>query len=255
LYSNYNRKGILKDNLLDHKEFKAILITEDEAITTIRDPLEGDTDFCVHVHEYGHLDFPGSGWTMIVRVPVEVAFAPIIQLRNAMAAISIAIVVIAIAASLIFSRTISRPITKLRDAAAEIGKGRLDTRIESSSEDEIGQLAVSFNAMVGDLSKTTTSMEKLNVANQQLQASQQQLKASNQQLQVSQQQLRATNQQLKSEITERKRAEQKTKALNEKLEAAVGELNVANRELADFAHATAHDLKAPLRAIGSLAGM
>jgi len=170
LYSNYNRKGILKDNLLEHKEFKAILAADDEAIITIRDPLEDDRNLCVYAHERGHLDFPGSGWALIVRLPVEAAFAPVIQLRNAMAAISIAIVVIVITASLIFSRTISKPITKLRDAAAKIGKGRLDTRIESTSKDEIGQLAVSFNAMVGDLSKTTTSMEKLNAANQQLES-------------------------------------------------------------------------------------
>ena len=163
LYSNYNRKGILKDNLLEHKEFKAILAADDEAIITIHDPLEDDRDLCVHAHhERGYLDFPGSGWTLIVRLPVEVAFASIIQLRNAMATISIAIVVIIITASLIFSRTISKPITKLRDAAAEIGKGRLDTRIESTSKDEIGQLADSFNKMAEDLQTTTTSIDNLN---------------------------------------------------------------------------------------------
>ncbi|MBA7480755.1 Adaptive-response sensory-kinase SasA [subsurface metagenome] len=209
LYSNYNRKGILRDNLLEHKEFKTALAADDEAIITIRDPLEDDRNLCVHAHERGHLDFPGSGWALIVRLPVEVAFASIIQLRNAMATISIAIVVIVITASLIFSRTISKPITKLRDAAAEIGKGRLDTRIESTSKDEIGQLAVSFNAMVGDLSKTTTSMEKLNAANQQLQASEQQLKAANQQLTANEQHLKAVNQQLESEIAERKQAQEK----------------------------------------------
>jgi len=218
LYSNYNRKGILKDNLLEHKEFKAILAADEEVIITTRDPLEGDTDFCVHAHEHGHLDFPGSGWTIIVRIPVEVALAPVIQLRNAMAAIFIAIVVIAITASLIFSRTISKSVTKLRDASAEIGKGRLDTRIESISKDEIGQLAVSFNQMTKNLQKSTTSIENLNAANQQLE----------------------------SEITERKEAEDQRAQLLRKVESV-------NNELKDFAYIVSHDLKTPLRGISTLA--
>jgi light-regulated signal transduction histidine kinase (bacteriophytochrome) len=45
------------------------------------------------------------------------------------------------------------------------------------------------------------------------------------------------------------------KSLNEELSTAIQELTVANRELADFARVAAHDLKAPLRAIGSLAGI
>ena len=54
---------------------------------------------------------------------------------------------------------------------------------------------------------------------------------------------------------ERKRAEEELKNLNAELGETIDKLTLANRELGDFAHITAHDLKAPLRAIGSLAGM
>ena len=57
------------------------------------------------------------------------------------------------------------------------------------------------------------------------------------------------------DVTDRRDAEQSLKSLNEELNTAIGELTAANRELADFAHVAAHDLKAPLRAIGSLAGI
>ena len=55
------------------------------------------------------------------------------------------------------------------------------------------------------------------------------------------------------DITARKQAEQATIELNDNLEKTVQELKRSNKELQDFAYVTAHDLKAPLRAIGTLA--
>jgi len=55
------------------------------------------------------------------------------------------------------------------------------------------------------------------------------------------------------DITDRKQAEGELEKLNKQLESTVKELSIANRELKDFAHITAHDLKAPLRGIGTLA--
>ncbi len=51
----------------------------------------------------------------------------------------------------------------------------------------------------------------------------------------------------------RKKAEQDLEDLNKQLQATVEKLTLANRELQHFAHIAAHDLKAPLRAIGTLA--
>jgi two-component system sensor kinase FixL len=55
------------------------------------------------------------------------------------------------------------------------------------------------------------------------------------------------------DITERRQAEQELEKLNKDLEAAVWELRRANKELREFAYITAHDLKTPLRGIGTLA--
>jgi len=52
---------------------------------------------------------------------------------------------------------------------------------------------------------------------------------------------------------ERKRADEEREKLNKDLETAVRELSRSNKELQDFAYIIAHDLKAPLRAIGTLA--
>ena len=57
------------------------------------------------------------------------------------------------------------------------------------------------------------------------------------------------------DITEHRRAEQAMISLNRELRATIRKLTTANRDLVDFAHIAAHDLKAPLRGIGSIAGI
>lgn len=54
------------------------------------------------------------------------------------------------------------------------------------------------------------------------------------------------------DITERKKAELEMEQLNRNLESTVGQLQRTNRELQEFAHIAAHDLKTPLRAIAAL---
>jgi len=70
--------------------------------------------------------------------------------------------ILAVGAGLLISRSIYVPILKLKAAAAETGKGKLDTQIEIRSNDEVGQLAASFKKMLNDLKKTTTSIDNLN---------------------------------------------------------------------------------------------
>ncbi len=65
--------------------------------------------------------------------------------------------------------------------------------------------------------------------------------------------LARANKVMESEITERKNAEQALELLNKDLESTINELQRTNKELQEFAYITAHDLKTPLRGIGTLA--
>ena len=55
------------------------------------------------------------------------------------------------------------------------------------------------------------------------------------------------------DVTERKQAEVMLETLNRDLKSSVDDLEHSNQELRDFAHVAAHDLKAPLRGIVTLA--
>ncbi len=60
--------------------------------------------------------------------------------------------------SLLISRLLSKPICALANAATEIGKGHLDTKVKINSSDEFGKLATAFNKMGSALSETTVSI-------------------------------------------------------------------------------------------------
>ena len=70
---------------------------------------------------------------------------------------SLVVVLVGVAVSaflaLLISRAVIRPIQMLRDAAQLLGQGKMDTRILLHSNDELGELAGSFNLMAGDLAK------------------------------------------------------------------------------------------------------
>jgi PAS domain S-box-containing protein len=75
----------------------------------------------------------------------------------------------AFSAGFSISRSISKPIIRLKDAALEIGKGKLDTRVDIKTKDEVAILAQAFNRMTYDLSRVTVSKSYLdNIINSML---------------------------------------------------------------------------------------
>src|SRR5439155_9280074 len=65
-------------------------------------------------------------------------------------------------AALFIARRISGPVLALAAGADAIRAGNLDVRIPAGSNDEIGLLAASFNAMAAELRETLTKLESLN---------------------------------------------------------------------------------------------
>ncbi|MEH2209359.1 ATP-binding protein [Nostoc sp.] len=90
--------------------------------------------------------------------------------------ISLGCGIFALVVGYLLSITISKPIIKLQQAVMNLAEGKLDTRVNIRSDDEIGELASSFNKMADDL-------------------------------QYSRDELVNTNEQLRDEISERLQAE------------------------------------------------
>ncbi len=88
---------------------------------------------------------------LIVEIPQEEAFAP--ARRLALSIFLAGLVLVALLATGIYvaARRIARPILSITGAAARVRDGDLDSRAPASTEDEIGDLARSFNRMVEQL--------------------------------------------------------------------------------------------------------
>ncbi|GAF68386.1 unnamed protein product, partial [marine sediment metagenome] len=144
---------VLKD-LSDEEFFTKITDTERFFTVMEREPGGVEEELFAYALSKGYKDYKGLGWILVVEHETEETFAPIIKLRNILLVISLAVTISAVLIGLFIARSISNPITILKNATVEIGKGELDTKIEVKSKDEIGELAKSFTRMTENLKRT-----------------------------------------------------------------------------------------------------
>ena len=121
LYSNYNRQGILKDYPAEWEFFQRL--RAEEKIGSIVHPHADGEMIHTFIHEQGYLDFKGNDWTLVIDIPTKIAFAPAIELRNKLIAISLLIIAFAVLIVLIFSRTITKSIIELHKGSEIIARG------------------------------------------------------------------------------------------------------------------------------------
>jgi two-component system, NtrC family, sensor kinase len=123
------------------------------AATTGRD--QGGTEV---LSAYQTIESPG--WHVFVEEPSSEAFAPLESAIWRTAALLIAFLLLAIATSVLLARRLVRPIESIQAAAAKIGSGALDQRIETPSHDELGALAEEFNRMATQLEESYSNLEQ-----------------------------------------------------------------------------------------------
>jgi len=80
---------------------------------------------------------------------------PYVDLRTRTSVLFLGITLIAVLAAIVvsyvFSRRLSTPVRALVEASRRVASGNLDTKVPVTSNDEIGELAASFNAMAASL--------------------------------------------------------------------------------------------------------
>lgn len=107
---------------------------------------------------YAYTPIKITGWKFCIRIPQSVILAPVRDMNKqviftilSFLAAFVIVVALAVIASRKFSHRLTEPITALEDDVKKISGGNLDYRAEIRTNDEIGDLAKSFNDMAASL--------------------------------------------------------------------------------------------------------
>jgi signal transduction histidine kinase len=100
------------------------------------------------------------GWKVFVEQPESAAFASVRGKIWRTALLLAAFLVAGIGLSVLLARHLVRPIKQMRTAAARIGAGAYDERIELSRRDELGGLAEELNRMAVSLQASVQGLEQ-----------------------------------------------------------------------------------------------
>jgi PAS domain S-box-containing protein len=181
-----------------------------KAISRVVRKDDGDGELLViHAHSGGYEDlFEGLGWILIIERDADEIFAPVTRLRNGIFVVSLGVTILGILTGLAISRSVSRPITEVRDAAVEISLGNLEKKVEVASHDEIGELAEAFNVMTTKLEESYSALEE-------------KVRERTAQLEEQREELAAINEKLERKIAEHRRAEEVIKESEEKFRSLV----------------------------------
>lgn len=95
-----------------------------------------------------------SGFVLLTEMDESEMLEPLFELQEKIIGVGITIMIGASVITYFLSKRLSEPITKLRDAANKIAKGDFDVRTNIKSDDEIGQLSISFDSMAKKLQES-----------------------------------------------------------------------------------------------------
>lgn len=108
---------------------------------------------------FGGIDKGGLKWAMIAEIDYSEATAAVFSIRNSILMLSVLMGIAFFALTYIISNRITRPIIKLKEAAFDLGEGRLDQFPVISSNDELGELAEAFSSMASKLQEKDRALK------------------------------------------------------------------------------------------------
>ena len=100
------------------------------------------------------------GWKVFVEQPESAAFAPVRGKIWRAALLLAAFLTVGVGLSVLLARRLVRPIKQMQTAAARIGAGAYDERIELDRRDELGALADELNGMAASLQASVGGLEQ-----------------------------------------------------------------------------------------------
>lgn len=100
-------------------------------------------------------------WVLLVSFPRDVFYAPVSHLRKVLMGAIISVAAVTMFIAILFARLFTKPIRNLIIATRKMAEGNLSVKANVATQDEIGDLAKSFNYMADNLQKISVSRGSL----------------------------------------------------------------------------------------------
>ncbi|RTE11498.1 sensor histidine kinase [Paenibacillus whitsoniae] len=94
-----------------------------------------------------------SNWKTVLIMPKTEIFSPLDKIKTTAIWTALAALVVSTILSLLFGRSITKPILHLYKTVNHIKRGDFSVRVDIKRKDEIGRIAMNFNAMQDELQK------------------------------------------------------------------------------------------------------
>jgi putative methionine-R-sulfoxide reductase with GAF domain len=99
-------------------------------------------------------------WSVIVHQDLQESLAPVEAQTRTTQVLALAILGVGVATALGLAQILAAPIVQLTAVAERVAAGDLGARAEATAQDEVGQLAKTFNGMTAQLRETLSTLER-----------------------------------------------------------------------------------------------
>lgn len=103
-----------------------------------------------------------TNWGLVVKIDEQEAFEPIMVMVKYIVVITLGVMFFVVWVSYALASIISKPVVELTKVANVINEGDLAHRAKIESDDEVGELAATFNTMTNNLIQTQHDLESSN---------------------------------------------------------------------------------------------
>lgn len=132
-----------------------------DRVSTIRWS-DGEEYLTVGVRSTGYRDYPGLGWTVLVRQPVSVALAPLLESKRQILVVGYFVIVVFGFLGWLLARRISRPLMLLASMAERLLLEKVGTMPDVRAYREVNTLADSLGHLLSRLAEEKRKLASLN---------------------------------------------------------------------------------------------